>query len=198
MGLALNSNLGHLTPLQILCGGKEGCICDKSDGQLMPSRDRRQPDGSIKEISLTDYRGKWVVLLFYPLDFTFLCPTELRGFNHRYKEFTELNAEVIGVSVDSVYTHLAWIEHGLGALQFPLLSDITKQISWAYGVFLEDSGVALRATILIDPAGLVRSLTVNDLAVGRGGDETLRLLQAFQTGELTPCNWEPGQSMLGR
>ncbi len=156
------------------------------------------PEGSIKEISLADYRGKWIVLCFYPLDFTFVCPTELRGFNHSYKEFSELNAEVIGVSVDSVYTHLAWIEHGLGDLQFPLLSDITKQISRDYGVLLEDSGVALRATILIDPEGLVRSLTVNDFAVGRCVEETLRLLRAFQTGELTPCNWEPGQATLGR
>ena len=156
------------------------------------------PNGSTKEISLAAYHGKWTVLCFYPLDFTFVCPTELRGLNHCYKEFTELNAEIIGVSVDSIYTHLAWIEHGLGELQFPLLSDITKQISRDYGVLLEDSGVALRATVLIDPDGLVRSLTVNDLAVGRGVEETLRLLRAFQTGELTPCNWEPGQSTLGR
>ncbi|MGH8064581.1 MAG: peroxiredoxin [Candidatus Entotheonellia bacterium] len=155
-------------------------------------------DGAIKEIALADYRGQWVVLCFYPLDFTFVCPTELRGFNHCYKEFIDLKAEVIGISVDSVYTHLAWIAHGLGGLQFPLLSDLTKQISRDYGVLLEDSGVALRATVLIDPEGIVRSFTVNDLAVGRGVDETLRLLRAFQTGELTPCNWEPGQATLGR
>jgi peroxiredoxin (alkyl hydroperoxide reductase subunit C) len=156
------------------------------------------PDGSIKEIACTDYRGKWLVLCFYPLDFTFVCPTELHGFNHCYKEFADRNAEVIAVSVDSVYTHLAWLEHGLDDLRFPLLSDLTKQISRDYGVLLEDSGVALRATVLIDPEGVVRSLTVNDLAVGRGVEETLRLLRAFQTGELTPCNWEPGQATLGR
>jgi alkyl hydroperoxide reductase subunit AhpC len=155
------------------------------------------PDGSIKEIGLQDYRGQWVILCCYPLDFTFVCPTELRGFNQRYKEFTEHNAVVIGMSVDSIYTHLAWIEHGLGDLQFPLLSDITKRISRAYGVLVEDSGVALRATIIIDPDGIVRSIAANDLAVGRSVEETLRLLQAFQTGALTPCNWEPGQATLG-
>ncbi len=156
------------------------------------------PDGSFEEISLDDYRGKWVVLCFYPLDFTFVCPTELRAFNQAYKEFAEQNAEVIAVSVDSVYSHQAWIDYGLGKLQFPLLSDITKRISRDYGVLVQDSGVALRATILIDPAGIARSLTVNDLAVGRGVDETLRLLQAFQTGDLVPCDWRPGQPTLGR
>jgi peroxiredoxin (alkyl hydroperoxide reductase subunit C) len=156
------------------------------------------PGGSIKEIAGADYRGKWLILCFYPLDFTFVCPTELRAFNRCYKDFADRNAEVIGISVDSVYTHISWIEHGLGDLQFPLLSDLTRQISLDYGVLLEDSGAALRATVLIDPEGVVRSLTVNDLTVGRGVDETLRLLQAFQTGELTPCNWEPGQATLGR
>jgi peroxiredoxin (alkyl hydroperoxide reductase subunit C) len=155
------------------------------------------PDGSITTMALADFRGKWLVLCFYPLDFTFVCPTELRGFNQRHKGFAELNAEVIGVSVDSVYAHLAWIEHGLGDIQFPLLSDITKHISRDYGVLVEDSGVALRATLLIDPEGIIRSLTVNDLAVGRGVEETLRLLRALQTGELTPCDWEPGQATLG-
>ena len=156
------------------------------------------PDGSFTEISLADYRRKWLVLCFYPLDFTFVCPTELRGFNRAYKEFAQLNAEIIGVSVDSVYSHLAWVGHGLGKLEFPLLSDITKQISRDYDVLVEDSGVALRATVLIDAGGIVRSFTVNDLAVGRGVDETLRLLQAFQTGDLVPCDWEPGQATLGR
>jgi len=155
------------------------------------------PDGSIKEIALADFQGKWLVLCFYPMDFTFVCPTELRGFNQRHKDFTELHAEVIGVSVDSVYAHLAWIEHGLGDLQFPLLSDITKHMSRDYGVLVEDSGVALRATFLIDPEGIVRSFTVSDLAIGRGVEETLRLLRALQTGELTPCDWEPGQATLG-
>ena len=156
------------------------------------------PDGSFTEISLADYRGQWLVLCFYPLDFTFVCPTELRGFNQRYKEFRELSAEVVGVSVDSVYSHLAWIDHGLGKLLFPLLSDITKQISRDYGVLDEDSGVAWRATVIIDPEGKVRSLTVNDAAVGRWVEETLRLLQAYQTGDLCPCDWQPGEPTLGR
>jgi alkyl hydroperoxide reductase subunit AhpC len=156
------------------------------------------PDGSFQQLSLADYRGQWLVLCFYPLDFTFVCPTELRGFNQRYKEFRELSAEVVGVSVDSVYSHLAWIDHGLGKLLFPLLSDITKQISRDYGVLDEDSGVAWRATVIIDPEGKVRSLTVNDAAVGRCVEETLRLLQAYQTGDLCPCDWQPGEPTLGR
>ena len=169
-------------------------------GQLAPTFTGQAvlPDGSFTEISLAHYRGQWLALCFYPLDFTFVCPTELRGFNQRYKEFRELSAEVVGVSVDSVYSHLAWIDHGLGTLQFPLLGDITKQISRDYGVLDEDSGVAWRATVLIDPEGKVRSLTVNDAAVGRRVEETLRLLQAYQTGDLCPCDWQPGEPTLGR
>ncbi len=156
------------------------------------------PNSELKEIQLSDYKGKWVVLFFYPLDFTFVCPTEITGFNEYYKQFTESNAEIIGTSIDSVYSHLAWINNGLGKLQFPLLSDITKEISRDYGVLLEDKGIALRGTFIIDPDGNLRSAVVNDTGIGRNVEETLRTLQALQTGELTPCGWKPGEKTLGK
>lgn len=154
------------------------------------------PDGSFKTIKLSDYKGKWVVLFFYPLDFTFVCPTELRAFNEKYGEFTQENAEVITCSTDSVYSHKAWQEHGLGKLKFPHLEDTSLQISRAYGVLIEEKGIALRGTFVIDPEGVVKSVTVNDTAVGRSVDETLRTLQAFKTGKLVPCDWKPGQKTL--
>lgn len=150
---------------------------------------------------LEDYRGKWLVLFFYPLDFTFVCPTEIRGFNSRLEEFHKAGAEIIGVSVDSVYSHRAWIkspqsEGGLGSLGFPLASDITKEVSREYGVLIEDQGIALRGLFLIDPEGVLRYQVINDLSVGRSIDETLRVLQAFQTGGLCPIDWHPGERTL--
>lgn len=156
------------------------------------------PDGEFKEVKLSNYKGKWVVLFFYPLDFTFICPTEITSFNDHYNEFTEANTEVIGASIDSVFCHLAWINDGLGKLKFPLLSDITKSISRDYGVLLEEAGIALRGTFIIDPDGKLRSAVVNDTGTGRNVGETLRTLRALQTGELTPCGWEPGKKTLGK
>lgn len=160
-------------------------------GQAVIGRD-------FKEIELSSYRGKWVVFFFWPLDFTFVCPTEIRSFNEHYEEFKKLGAEVIGASVDSIYTHKAWIEHGLGDIRFPLLSDITHEISDAYGVLSDNKGVAVRGTFIIDPEGIVRSYTINDLSTGRSVKETLRTLQALQTGDLTPCEWHPGRETLGK
>ncbi|HVJ88784.1 MAG TPA: peroxiredoxin [Labilithrix sp.] len=150
---------------------------------------------------LADYAGKWLVLFFYPLDFTFVCPTELRAFSDRVEDFRKEGAEIVGVSIDSVHTHRAWIQApkdkgGLGELAFPLASDITHAVSKDYGVFLEESGHSLRGTFLIDPKGILRSAVVNDLDVGRSVDETLRTLQAFKTGGLCPVNWKPGQATL--
>lgn len=156
------------------------------------------PGGDFKDIKLSDYRGKWVVLFFYPLDFTFVCPTEITSFNRHYPEFKKINAEVIGASIDSIYSHLAWINNGLGNLNFPLLSDITKSISRDYGVLIENEGVALRGTFIIDPDGNVRSAVINDTGIGRNVDEILRTLKALQTGELTPCGWNPGEKTLGK
>ncbi len=152
-------------------------------------------------VSLADYAGKWLVLLFYPLDFTFVCPTELRGFSEAYESFKKEGAEVLGVSVDSVHTHRAWLkapksDGGLGELRYPLASDITHQVSRDYGVLIEDKGIALRGTFLIDPKGILRMSLVNDLDVGRSVDDTLRAIQAFKTGGLCPVNWRPGDATL--
>eukprot|EP00047_Mylnosiga_fluctuans_P004837 m.236844 g.236844 ORF g.236844 m.236844 type:complete len:232 (-) comp13043_c0_seq1:31-726(-) len=158
-------------------------------------------NGNIQEVKLSNFKGKYVVLLFYPLDFTFVCPTEIIAFNDRLKEFHAINAEVIGLSVDSVYTHLAWVktprdEGGLGDIQLPLVSDLTHKISRDYGVLLEDFGHTLRGLFIIDTKGILRQITLNDLPVGRSVDETLRLIQAFQftdtNGEVCPAGWTPG------
>jgi peroxiredoxin (alkyl hydroperoxide reductase subunit C) len=152
-------------------------------------------------VKLADYAGKWVVLLFYPLDFTFVCPTELRGFSDRYEDFKKEGAEVIGISTDSVHTHRAWLktprdQGGVGELRYPLASDLTHRVSKDYGVYIEEEGHVLRGTFLIDPKGLLRSALINDLDVGRSVDETLRTLQAFKTGSLCPVDWKPGQATL--
>jgi len=161
-------------------------------------------NGEFKTVSLSDYKGKYLVLFFYPLDFTFVCPTEIIAFSDRSEEFRKINAEVVAVSVDSKYSHLAWIntarkEGGLGSMNIPLVSDITKQISKDYGVLLQDgkdAGVSLRGLFIINEGGVVRHISINDLPVGRSVDETLRLVQAFQYhdqhGEVCPMGWKPG------
>jgi len=141
--------------------------------------------GDFKEIDLCDFRGQYLVLFFYPLDFTFVCPTEIIAFSDRMNEFKEINTAVVGVSCDSHFSHLAWIntprKHGgLGNLNYPLLSDFNKSIARDYSVLLEEDGVPLRGLFIIDPQGIVRQITVNDLPVGRSVDEVLRLVKAFQ------------------
>jgi alkyl hydroperoxide reductase subunit AhpC len=154
-------------------------------------------DDSFVDARLTDYLGKWVVLFFYPLDFTFVCPTEIRGFAARLGEFESLNTQVLGCSVDSKYSHLAWVEKDLGSPGFPLLSDMTRMAAREYGVLLEEKGHSLRGTFIIDPDGVLRYMTVHDNNIGRNVDETLRVLQALQTGELCPIEWKPGMATLG-
>src|SRR3989338_155654 len=156
------------------------------------------PDGSFKDVKLSDYKGKWVVLFFYPLDFTFVCPTEITAFRDRLKEFEKLNAVVIGASVDSVYSHQAWIKQQLGELGYPLASDISKEVSRRYGILLEEKGISLRGTFIVDPDGNLRWYLVNDLGIGRNVEEVLRVLTALQTGELCQANWKPGQKTLGK
>lgn len=155
-------------------------------------------------VTLSKYRGKWVVLYFYPLDFTFVCPTEITAFEDHLEEFKKLNAEVIGVSTDSKFSHLAWVntprsEGGLGKLRYPLVADFTKKISSDYGVLLE-GGMALRALFIIDPDGRVVYQTVHDLNIGRNTREVLRVLQALQFskahGEVCPADWEPGKEAM--
>ncbi|XP_023339418.1 peroxiredoxin [Eurytemora carolleeae] len=156
--------------------------------------------GQFKELSLADYKGKYVVVYFYPLDFTFVCPTEIIAFSDRIKEFSDIDCEVIGISTDSHFSHLAWIntprkQGGLGGLNYPLVSDFNKTISRDYGVLIEEAGIALRGLFIIDPQGVVRQMSINDLPVGRSVDETLRLIKAFQFvekhGEVCPANWTP-------
>lgn len=159
-------------------------------------------DGSdFKEIKLSDYEGKWLVMFFYPLDFTFVCPTEITGFNKVHNEFKELNAELLAVSTDSVYSHKAWIntaiaEGGLGKLSFPIASDMTHTVSEDYGVLLEDDGIALRGLFIIDPNGDMKYSVVHDLNVGRSTDEVLRVLRGLQSGGLCPVDWSEGDDLL--
>lgn len=152
-----------------------------------------------KKVSLTDYRGKWVVLFFYPLDFTFVCPTEIKGFNQALNSFSELNAVVLGASVDSKFSHLAWIQRGdLGDLNYPLLSDFKKEVAERYGILDEAEGTALRGLFIIDPNGVLQYELVHNLSVGRSVEETLRVLEALQTGELCPLGWHKGDKTLGK
>ncbi|MGZ3160026.1 MAG: peroxiredoxin [Burkholderiaceae bacterium] len=153
------------------------------------------PNGEFGSINLTEMRGKWVVLFFYPLDFTFVCPTEIRGFNTLYDDFNKAGAVVLGASIDSVHCHKAWTEHGLGAMRFPLIGDITRELAKGCGV-LSPEGFAQRATFIANPQGQIESITINSSNVGRSTEETLRTLQALQSGGLTPCDWHPGQSLL--
>ncbi len=147
-------------------------------------------------VSLDDYSGKWLVLFFYPLDFTFVCPTEITGYSKRLEEFKALGAEVLGASVDSEHSHKAWINGELGHLKFPLASDMTKTVSEKYGILIEDAGIALRGLFIIDPKGILRYSVVHDLNVGRSVDETLRVLKALQTGGLCPMDWDEGDDLL--
>lgn len=162
------------------------------------------PDGSFKQVSLSDYKGKHVVLFFYPLDFTFVCPTEIIAFSDKAAEFEKLGVQLLGVSVDSHYTHLAWrnlsrSEGGLGQIDYPLIADLNKEISKSYDVLLPD-GVALRGLFLIDKAGVVKHQVVNDLPLGRSVDEALRMVQALQFveehGEVCPANWHEGSRTI--
>jgi peroxiredoxin (alkyl hydroperoxide reductase subunit C) len=162
-------------------------------------------NGEFRTVSLADYRGKWVVLFFYPLDFTFVCPTEIVAFSDRVEEFRKLGAEVLAASVDSKYTHLAWIntpreKGGLGPMKIALLADLNKETARAYNVLMEPPGVALRGLFIIDAEGVVQHQTVNNLGVGRNVDEVLRLVQAFQfvqkSGEVCPINWTPGKATM--
>ena len=162
------------------------------------------PDNTFAELKLSSFRGKYVVLFFYPLDFTFVCPSEIIAFDKVVAKFREKNAEVISVSVDSHFTHLAWKETprekgGIGNVQFPMVSDLTKEIARSYGVLLNDA-IALRGLFLIDQEGVIRHALVNDLPLGRNVDEALRMLDALQffekNGEVCPANWREGEEAM--
>lgn len=151
-----------------------------------------------KDISLSDYQEKWLCLYFYPMDFTFVCPTEIQAFDHARKDFSAPGCELLACSTDSHYVHKGWVQatEELRELTHPLLADITKQVSAAYGVLIDSKGVPLRGTFLIDPEKIIRYMSVNDLQTGRNVDEILRVLDALQTGEMCPCNWTRGEKTL--
>lgn len=162
-------------------------------------------DKQFKEVKLSSYKGQKVVLFFWPLDFTFVCPTEIVAFSDAAASFAERKTALLGVSVDSHFTHLAWQnvprkEGGLGDIAFPMVSDLTHEISWSYGVLLEDKGLALRGLFLIDKDGIIRHSLVNDLPLGRNIDEALRMVDALtffeENGEVCPANWRPGDATI--
>ncbi len=154
-------------------------------------------DSAFTTIDNQTYAGKWLVLFFWPKDFTFVCPTEIAEFGRKNGEFADRDAQVLGASVDSEFVHLAWRKDhkDLRGLPFPMLADIRKDLSAALGV-LDEEGVAKRATFIVDPQGVIRFASVTDMNVGRNVGEVLRVLDALQTDELCPCNWQPGQQTL--
>ncbi|KAF7731417.1 thioredoxin peroxidase Tpx1 [Apophysomyces ossiformis] len=162
-------------------------------------------NGEITDVSLTDYKGKFLVMLFYPADFTFVCPTEILAFSDRVEEFHKLGAEVVGISVDTVHSHLAWTnvprkQGGLGNVNIPLVSDIKKEIATRYNVLIPDAGLALRGLFVIDPLGVLRVAHIHDLPIGRSVDETLRVIEAIkftdEHGEVCPANWRKGDKTI--
>jgi len=162
-------------------------------------------DGDFQDISLSDYQGQYVVLFFYPLDFTFVCPTEIIAFNDRMSEFKQVGCKVLACSTDSHFSHHAWTNiprkrGGLGSMQIPIIADKTCAISKMYGVLKEDEGIAYRGLFIIDTKGILRQITINDMPVGRSVDETLRLIKAFQFtdehGEVCPAGWKPGDDTI--
>lgn len=156
------------------------------------------PKRAFTTISEKDYTGKWKVYFFWPKDFTFVCPTEIAAFGKLNKEFLDRDCQIFGVSTDSEFVHLAWRQNheDLNNLPFPMIADIKRELSATLGVLDPEEGVAQRATYIVDPDGIVRHVTVNDLAVGRNTEETLRVLDALQTDELCPCNWKKGESTI--
>lgn len=161
----------------------------------------RTKDGSDDQfgpISLSDFNGKWVCLFFYPLDFTFVCPTEIVSFNDKLEDFEDRECAVLTASTDSVFSHKGWCDshEDLAKLKYPMLADTTHDLSRAFGVLKEDAGIAYRGIYLIDPQGVIRYAAVHDLSVGRNVDEILRVLDALQTDKLCPCNWKAGEETL--
>jgi alkyl hydroperoxide reductase subunit AhpC len=158
-----------------------------------------EPGKEFQEVTEKTYGSSWQVLFFWPMDFTFICPTEIAEFGKRNKDFKDRDAQVLGASTDSHYVHLAWRQNhaDLKTLPFPMLADTKRELTTALGILDKKEGVALRATFIIDPEGTIRWASVNDLSVGRNVAEVLRVLDGLQTDELCPCNWEKGQKTLG-
>jgi len=151
-----------------------------------------------RAVTRADFPGKWLVVFYWPMDFTFVCPTEIAEFGKRNRDFADRDAQVLGVSTDTHYVHLAWRKDhpDLRALPYPMLADTRRELANELGILHKAEGVALRATFVVDPDGIIRFVSVNDLSVGRNVDEVLRVLDALQTDELCPCNWKKGEPTL--
>jgi peroxiredoxin (alkyl hydroperoxide reductase subunit C) len=183
---------------------KENTIAFAKIGQ--PAPDFNMPSTknmeTLKEnVKLSDYKGKWLVLLFYPLDFTFVCPTELTAFSDRIEELNGIGAEVLGISTDSVHSHRAWVktprdQNGIEGLQYPLASDVAGRLAAKYNILIEEANIAMRGLYIINPDGVLQYGVVHDLNIGRSVDETLRVLQGLQTGGMCAANWTPGQANM--
>ena len=157
----------------------------------------KDKDGFFK-VSLSDYKGQWLVFFFYPRDWTFICPTELRGFSDKMDDFKKLNASILAASTDSEWSHKNWFEKDLPQVSYPILADTTQKISRDYDVLDEDNGESQRGTFIIDPEGIIRYALISAGSVGRSVKETLRVLEALQTGERCPMEWEHGGGTLGK
>ena len=155
-------------------------------------------NGEFKKVSLTDYKGKWLVFFFYPRDFTFVCPTEIRGFAKHAADFAALNCEILAVSTDSEWSHKAWFERDLPEVKYPVLADTNLALARAYDVLDEVTGAADRGLFVIDPEGVIKYVVISAGSVGRSVKETLRVVQALQSGELCPMDWEKGDKTLGK
>jgi len=154
--------------------------------------------GGVKDVSLSDYNGRWLILFFYPRDFTFVCPTELRGFAKSEDEFKALNCDILAASTDSEWSHQNWFEKDLPEVRYPVIADTTQALSRAYGVLNETDGSADRGLFIIDPEGKIKYIVVSASSVGRSVDETIRVLKAIQSGDLCPLEWHVGQKTLGK
>ncbi|KAL0648558.1 hypothetical protein Bca4012_046849 [Brassica carinata] len=212
---SLRSCFSSISPLTCIRSSSRPSFAVKAQANDLPLVGNKAPDFEAEavfdqefiKVKLSEYIGKkYVILFFYPLDFTFVCPTEITAFSDRYEEFEKLNTEVLGVSVDSVFSHLAWVQTerksgGLGDLNYPLVSDITKSISKSFGVLIPDQGIALRGLFIIDKEGVIQHSTINNLGIGRSVDETMRTLQALQyvqenPDEVCPAGWKPGEKSM--
>lgn len=173
-------------------------------GQLAPDFNMpstKNIDTLAENVKLSDYKGKWLILLFYPLDFTFVCPTELINFSDRLEEIEGIGAEVVGVSTDSVHSHRAWLktpqdQNGIAGVKYPIASDVGGKLARQYNILVDEANIALRGLFIINPEGVLQYSVVHDLNIGRSVDETLRVLQGLQTGGLCSADWKPGQENL--
>ncbi|NUN16434.1 MAG: peroxiredoxin [Myxococcales bacterium] len=173
-------------------------IGDKLPAFQLESVVSLEPGREFRKVTDQDFQGKWRVLFFWPMDFTFICPTEIAEFGRKHSDFIDHDAVVLGISTDTHFVHLAWRTHdpSLRDLPFPMLADTKRELSSALGILHKEDGVPLRATYIVDPTHTIRWVSVNDLSVGRSVPEVLRVLKALQTDELCPCNWQPGQATL--